>query len=304
MSASDSRLSSRSTAARVKGLQRGRAASSSSRIAAASSVPAASSDAARRSAPRSSLRARRRIRPRGGRSRGRARPRRPATAALHVGAGVEAAAVVAHRRHDGVPALPRPQRVDAEAGQPRDGADRVARRRGQRLRHGLTVRAARPSRQAYVHRLWRTATRHPPVRRQPCRRRALCASSSSSVRGQSSLSSRDNARSDSSRPPVWQRAAVVGFVAGVDDPLHGRAAVRARLAVAAVNRHPVAKRRHLLGKLAALPPRAAARSTSAASRASPRTGARPPRRTAPRQSSSATAAPRAGSRPSRRCRCR
>ena len=37
------------------------------------------------------------------------------------------------------------------------------------------------------------------------RRSFLCASSSSSVRGQSSLSNRDKARSESSRPPVWQR---------------------------------------------------------------------------------------------------
>ena len=78
--------------------------------------------------------------------------------ALHVGTGVEAAAVVADRRHDGVPAFPCPQRVDAQAGQARDGADRVARRRAQRLRHRLDCTSSLPSRQAYVHGLWRTFT--------------------------------------------------------------------------------------------------------------------------------------------------
>src|ERR1041385_8245065 len=42
--------------------------------------------------------------------------------------------------------------------------------------------------------------------------------------------------------------AVVGLVFGVDDVLHGRAAVGARFAVAAVDRHAGAKGGHLFGE--------------------------------------------------------
>ena len=47
--------------------------------------------------------------------------------ARDVGVGVHPSAVVADGGHGAVTALPRAQRVDADAGQPRDRPDRVAR---------------------------------------------------------------------------------------------------------------------------------------------------------------------------------
>ena len=45
---------------------------------------------------------------------------------LHVAAGIEAPAVVTKRSDHRVAALPRPKRVDAQAGQARHGADGIA----------------------------------------------------------------------------------------------------------------------------------------------------------------------------------
>ena len=137
-------------------------------------------------------------------------------------------------------------------------------------------------------------------------RRSRRASSSSSVFGQSSLSSRDSARSASSLPPVWHVRAVVRLVLGVDDALHRRAAHRARLAVAAVHRHAVAERGDLLRE-APLAPRARSRSihsTSVVLRRleQPRDLRR--RSSALRQLHRREPRARAGSRPSTRCRCR
>ena len=132
----------------------------------------------------------------------------------------------------------------------------------------------------------------------PIRVRRACA-------GQSSLSSRDSARSASSRPPVWQRGAVVGLVLGVDDALHRRAAVGAGLAEAAVHRHPVAEGRHLLreavaglgaqplGPLGERRPGSRAKSRSISSSVE-----------LARAAGAARAARGGGSRRSRRCRCR
>ena len=59
-----------------------------------------------------------------------------------VGVGVHPAAVVADGRDGAMAALPRAQRVDADAGQLGDRADRVARRRLAWLSHRATIRTA------------------------------------------------------------------------------------------------------------------------------------------------------------------
>ena len=118
------------------------------------------------------------------------------------------------------------------------------------------------------------------------------ASSSSIVRGQSCLSRRDSARSASSLPPGLTRRAVVGLVLGVDDALHRRAAHRARLAVAAVDRHVLAERGDLLGKAAVGLLAQPLDPLAAAPPGSPRTASRLRPATSPASASPATACAR------------
>ena len=99
---------------------------------------------------------------------------------------------------------------------------------------------------------------------------------SSTVRGQSSFSSRDKRAVRENPPSGLAARAIVGLVLGVADALHRRAAHGAGLAETAVHRHLGPERVTLSGKSFAAPRRAAARSTPATPRGWLRTGARTP----------------------------